>query len=888
MGERPAGTLTFLFTDIEGSTRRWQLRPAAMPAALARHDSLLADAVEGSGGRIFKHTGDGVCAAFGAPAQAVAAAVEAQRRLLADGFADVDGLPVRVAVHTGACEERDGDYFGPALNRVARVVDVAHGGQILVSGATAALLVDDDVGVTLDDLGEHRLRDLAHRERLFQVIADGLPRRFPPPRTGDHGRAVLPVMRTSFVGRDEEVETLQGEVVDRRLVTLVGIGGTGKTRLAVEVGRHVAPRFDGGVYFVDLAPLADGELILAAVAGALDLEGGPGVGSMEEVVLGTLAKRHTLLVVDNCEHLLDDVAALVDTLLDRCPAVHVLATSREPLALEGEHVWQVSSLPSSHAVELFRDRATAADARFRLTPENEAAVLEVCNRLDGIPLAIELAAARASHLSPVDLAARLDDRFRLLTGGRRRRAPRQQTLQGAIDWSHDLLSPDEQRLLRRLAVFGGAFTLDAAVAVCGDDGAPSTVELLGSLTAKSLVSSSPADVTRLRLLETIRLYANERLVDSGESDTIRRRHAEWWVERLTAFPLDVRLLSMTMEWLMDEVDDVRAALDWAESAEPRLAVTLTTSVGSVWAFGGHHEEGARRLSALLDDDRLGDGDRAACLAILGFLHMVTGDFVAMDAVSRRSLELDPTGALAPLAWSYVALMCIFDPTRYDEGRRAIVSGLEAGGHGGGGLFDDLLRATEAMFLLVEGDLDGVIARAEAMPYAPSLGDANMRLAGTVAHLLAGAPERALAQADIGVSSPAGSHMLALRAVALVEVGDREAAVDVAMAAVDEHVERGIPLTVGDCLIAFAALALDEGDAERTTSLLETVWSERRLASFRSPAAFAVWRWYRRRAQALLDDDTVRRARATGAADDPLDALRREAERHRASQDSNGS
>ncbi|HUQ40598.1 MAG TPA: adenylate/guanylate cyclase domain-containing protein [Acidimicrobiales bacterium] len=885
MGEPTiGGTLTFLFTDIEASTRRWQQHPEAMREALVRHDSLIAGAVEGMGGRIFKHTGDGVCCVFSSARAAIDAAVHAQRAIAAQVWEEVGGLRVRMALHTGEAEERDGDYFGQSLNRVARVMAVAHGGQILVSDATASLLRDGDLDVVLRDLGEHELRDIARPERLHQVEAPGLDHDFPPPRTGEVVQHNLPAMRTSFVGRGEAVGAVVELVRTERLVSLVGIGGTGKTRLALEVAQAVLGSFPGGVYFVDLSAIVDGSLVLTAVAGAIGAVV-TGVGddtSVEEIVVAALATRRTLLVVDNCEHLIGDAADVVDMLLERCPGVTVLATTREALDVEGERTWPVPSLPSTEARELFVARARAADARFALDEGNLAHVEEVCRRLDGIPLAIELAAARVAHLAPADLVARLDDRFRLLTGGHRRRAQRQQTLQAAIDWSHDLLNPAEQTLLRRLSVFAGGFTLAAVDGMALTDG--DAVDLLGSLVAKSLVAAEvAAGVTRYRMLETIRIYAADRLFASGEADEMRTRHRDWFLAWIESRPMDhlISRVDVALE-LEAELDNIRVALDWSEATRALdEGVRIATSLLHVWALRGRHQEAITRLARLAAEPSLSDAQRARCLGAQAFVEMARGQSPAMSEAARACVALDPEGPLAPLSLAHLALAGITDPGRYDEGIEGSIAAEALARRLDQPSIGVLAIGVRCYYWLLRDELDKVKEAATATPATPTFGDLNVRMPAVAAFLLSGDPDGALLHAEIAVEMYSGSFASSVMGMAALELGDRETAEAYAALAAREHLELPVPLAVGDCLVLYAALALHDGDPERAAVLLEAVWGALGFAAFRSPASYALWRWYRHRAKRQLDREVLARARALGAAMDADTALREEMARQAA-------
>jgi predicted ATPase/class 3 adenylate cyclase len=541
----PSGTVTFLFTDIEGSTRLWDEHPDEMREALARHDELVRAAIESHGGYVVKTTGDGFHAAFGTADAGVVAAVAAQRALDDEAWPLPAPLRVRMGLHTGAASIRDGDYFGSSLNRAARLMGVAHGGQIVCSQATADLARDTIAeGLTLADLGEHRLRDLSRPERVFQVCARGLAGEFAALTSIDAFPGNLPLQVSSFVGREREVERVGAALEESRVVTLTGVGGVGKTRLALQVAADVLPRFREGAWLVELAAVRDPDGVVDAFAAVFGLSARTGQ-TIEEVLLDFLNAKQLLLVVDNCEHLLDAVADLVDEISSTCARVVVLATSREGLALDGERMVAVPTLAApepdagvetigaADAVQLFVDRACAADDRFALTDENASAVAQVCGRLDGMPLAIEIAAARVTAMSPTDLASALDRRFDVLAGGRRRAVKRQQTLRATIDWSYDLLDEPHQRLLARLSVFASGCTREATEAVC--TGAPieerAVLGLLTDLVDRSLVIAERGGLdTRYRLLETIREYAEERLAEHDETELLRDGHARYYAD----------------------------------------------------------------------------------------------------------------------------------------------------------------------------------------------------------------------------------------------------------------------------------------------------------------------------------------------------------------------
>ena len=443
-GALPSGTVTFLFTDIEGSTRLWQEEPELMRAALVRHDEVLRDVIESNGGVVVKTTGDGVHAAFAAGHEAINAAADAQRAISAETWPTERPLRVRMGVHTGPAELRDGDYYGTSVNRAARLMSVAHGGQLVCSQATAEMLGDTlAAGLELIDLGGHRLRDLARAVGVVQVAVSGLPRDFPPLRSLDNSPNNLPVQPTALVGRVDLIAELAVLIEREPVVTLTGVGGVGKTRLALEVGAEVLPRFADGVWSVELAPLAHDEMVLATIAEVLGVAAQTGE-SLATTMAGRLKSKRLLLIIDNCEHVLSPVARLVDRLASSAPGVRVLATSREPLGIAAERVRAVPPLAEgTEAVELFIDRAVHAGAVIDGV-EQMAAVADICVRLDGIPLAIELAAARARMMAPTQIAERLGQRFRLLTGGGRTAVERHRTLQATVSWSYELLDEVER------------------------------------------------------------------------------------------------------------------------------------------------------------------------------------------------------------------------------------------------------------------------------------------------------------------------------------------------------------------------------------------------------------------------------------------------------------
>jgi predicted ATPase/class 3 adenylate cyclase len=665
MSGLPSGTVTFLATDIEGSTRRWEEDEAAMRDALARHDGIIRTAVGIHGGNVFKHTGDGMLAVFASAGDAIAAAVRAQRDLRGAAWGS-SPLAVRMAIHSGETHERDGDYFGPTLNRVARLLGVAHGEQILISGAAAALALDHPANaVDLVDVGEHRLRDLDRPERVFQACSAGLRRDFPPLRAAASELRGFPATRTRIIGRDRLLARVTELLGRASLVTLTGVGGSGKTRLAIEAGRRAGKRFADGAAFVDLAPLAEVELIARAVASSAGVPdtgaaGGAAARSAADDLVAYLAPREMLVVLDNCEHLIDGCAELVDRLLAACPRVKVLATSREGLAVEGETILAVPPLElpgedrspaDSAAVQLFVERAEAARAGGDLLARHLAAVVDICRRLDGIPLALELAAARVRTLSLERLAEGLDDRFRLLTGGARTAVERQRTLLASVEWSHELLDEEERTLFRRLSVFAAPFTVDAAEAVAADEDldAFAVLDLLAHLVDKSLVAH---DGDRYRMLETIRQYAQVRSDEARELELLRDRHLEWFQGRAESWGLhrEVATLRQLAEVSL-EMPDLVAATEWSAARHRRLPSALMHALGQTWGAADRFHEAStvgRRLLGALEPDTLGWLEGLAPLANL----MVLGGDLAWQEPARRLLDGEPPG-LDPVARGFV-------------------------------------------------------------------------------------------------------------------------------------------------------------------------------------------------------------------------------------------
>ena len=659
-----ATPVTFLFTDIQGSTRLWEQHPEAMKLALARHDAILRHAIESHGGHVFKTVGDAFYAAFTSAPEAVSAALDAQRALHAEAQKAAAGGPVirvRMGLHSGAVEARDNDYFGPPLNRVARLMSAGHGGQTLLSAVTDELVRGNlPPGVELRDLGEWRLKDLARLEHIYQLLAPDLPADFPPLRALDAIRTNLPSQLTSFVGREKEISAVTRLIAANRLVTLTGPGGTGKTRLSLRVAADLLDSFPHGVWFVELAALADPALVPQTVMTTLGLREESG-HSLLEILTDFLRAKTVLLILDNCEHLVEASAQLAETLLQACPNLRLLVSSREALGIPGETPYRVPSLaiPDGHtaysaesivqfeAARLFVERAKAVAPAFAVSDENASAIAKICARLDGIPLAIELAAARVKILKVEQIAERLDDRFRLLTGGSRTALPRQQTLRALIDWSYDLLSIMERSLLVRLSIFAGGWTLEAAEKVCGDDQLPDfdILDLLMQLVNKSLVvvDADNGSETRYRMLETIRQYAREKLAETEDGLRLRNSHLDYFLalaERAEPELIGPQV-AVWLRQLDADLDNLRAALEWSLGQNTRAGLRLTCALMQYWTAHNDIHEGIEWLLLLLrqPDATPRTVIRAKGLATLAFLYEAQLENMLAEPYAREALTI---------------------------------------------------------------------------------------------------------------------------------------------------------------------------------------------------------------------------------------------------------
>ena len=759
----PSGMVTLLFTDIEGSIGLWEADPEAMAEASGRHNRIVREQIEVAGGRVFKTVGDAFRAVFADPAAALAAAVAVQQAAGTEPWPG--GLPVRVrmALHSGACVERDGDYVGPVVNRAARLLATGHGGQVLVTGATYELLADQlPGGIGLRDLGEHRLPDLGRAERVFQVTGPGLAGGFGPLRSLDDPalRHNLPLQATSFVGRAAELAELRSLVSGgSRLVTIAGPGGIGKSRLALQVAAEMLDGAGDGVWLAELAPVAEPELVARTVAAVLQVREEPGQPMLDTLV-EAVGDRYLLVVLDNAEHVLGATAKLADALMRSCPRACLLVTSREPLGISGERVFRVPPLPvppadlaapdrlaAFESVQLFAERAVMSRRGFALDAANAAAVAAVCVRLDGIPLALELAAARLGSLSVPEISSRLDQRFRLLTGGSRTALPRHQTLRALIDWSYDLLNPAEQVVLGRLSVFAGGWTLEAAEAVTSADnsGQWQVLDHLAALVGKSLVLAEEIQgSTRYRLLETVRHYAAERLAQrpGSELDETRAAHRDHYLALVETADRHLRGPdeAVWLDRLEAEFDNVRAALAFSladpDSAEPGLRL----AAGLRWFcyLRGHSVEVLEALKLLLDRPDAGMPTRARAQALNASCHLLIrfGDYSAVPAMADEAIKIARDLADDAVAADALSQLCWFTfehgdlPAALAQIDQAVALARTTGDR----LLIAYVLGHRAVFKGEDGDLDAAFAdHQEILTLSRAAGD-NYRLAITLANL----------------------------------------------------------------------------------------------------------------------------------------------------------
>lgn len=812
---RPSGVVAFLFTDIEGSTALWSDDAAGMGRSLEVHDHVVRSAIESHDGYVFATGGDGFAAAFSRVTDAVSAATAAQASLHATAWPG-PALKVRMGLHVGETQEREGDYFGQAVALAARAMAAGHGGQVLASQASVASV---PVG-PLHELGTYQLAGIPHDVEIVQ-LGDAT---FPPLRTRSTGVVVLPTVRSARIGQEAFLDAVAPQIASGSVLTLTGVGGCGKTRLAVELAGREAHRFPGGVWFVDLSAVAEPDGLEGAVAAALSLFPVPGIDVADQIG-SYLEDRTALVVMDNCEHLLDEAAALIEGLLDSAPELAVLATSREQLEMDGEHAVRVPSLDvgaGSAGVALFLDRATAAGAPGPLEDELDD-IIEICEALDGIPLAIELAATRMRSMTAPELRAGLDDRFRLL-GGRRRGRQRQQTLESTVRWSYDLCTPDEQQMLRHLSVFQGGFDIADAAVVAGVS-APRAVQFVDSLVAKSLVDviRTPGGARR-RLLETIRLFALGQLIDGGEAETARDRHLDRFVDEpmLTSFAANCSLAGRLR--LGRELLNLRAAATWAiERDRPADAAIIAAGVMDQMANRGETPLALHWLSVEPADVTAAVMGRAA----EGHLRYFSFDIAGVDATVDRAIELADGQPVDALPWVLASNRSLVRLARGEvdsildgiEEAREIAARTPSGDRAVG--FVEFVESLYGLGLL---EPERCIEKAELVRSRyPELADGFLGDASRVAALLSldRDDEAARAVRAIRPAPPWSPYThvptIVEILVSATEIGP-DAAAHALAAAAPEAIARQ-PLTSGDWIIGFAWLACQRGDLARARELL---------------------------------------------------------------------
>ncbi|MEJ2302060.1 MAG: adenylate/guanylate cyclase domain-containing protein [Anaerolineales bacterium] len=655
------GILTFLFSDLVDSTVLWEKYPEAMQAALSRHDHILKDSIIQHGGRLIKSTGDGIHAAFVAPAAAVFAAIAAQKSMQSESWDNTPPLRIRIGLHTGKAQYRQGDYYGSTVNRAARLMSIGHGGQILLSQATQELVKDDlPDRIVLQDMGLHTLRGLTRPEQVYQILVPGLLAEFPPLNSVEIRLNNLPAQTSLFIGRKHELAAITGlfRREDVRLVTLTGIGGIGKTRLSLQVSAEVLNDYRNGVYFIELAPVTDTDLLGSAIAGTLQVKEA-GSEPILKTLLEYLKDKEMLLVLDNFEQIID-AAPLIGKIISAAPKVDILVTSREVLSISGEHIYPVppldlpkrngkvtlDTLAEYESSQLFLDRAKAANPAFEVNEENAAFIAEICMNLEGLPLAIELAAARTRMFTPKKLLERLSDRLNLLKGGGRDLPARQQTLRGMVDWSYNLLSDEEQRLFACLAIFSGGWTLEAAENICGSSLNIDVLDGLESLVDKSLIQVERdfEDEPRFKMLETIHVYAYERLQSGGDLAAVQPAHADWFLEfaeegEQGLFGKDSDVWTKRLQ---AEEENFRQVLEGCETGQldPEVGVRMAGALRFFWEETGKFSEGRGWLRSMLSvSTESPPAVRAKALCGDGVLAYWQGDWNQVSTRLSEALDI---------------------------------------------------------------------------------------------------------------------------------------------------------------------------------------------------------------------------------------------------------
>ena len=846
MPSLPTGTVTFLFTDIEGSTHLLQHLGDRYAEVLANYRRFLRSAIQERGGHEVDTQGDALFAAFPRASDAVAAAVAAQRVIGAYAWPENLSLQIRMGLHTGESISGETGYVGMDVHRAARICAAGHGGQILLSQTTTDLTADVlPDGVSLRDLGEHRLKDLARSHHLFQVVAADLPADFPPLKSLDVLPNNLPRQLTSFIGREKEMAEVKRLLSAAYLVTLTGAGGSGKTRLALQIAAEVVDRYAEGVWWVQLASLSEASLVPQAVASALGIREQRG-RSLMDALLDDLRHKRLLLVLDNAEHVISACARLVDTLLRGCAGLRTLVTGREPLRIEGEHIYPVPplALPSpgmllpvatlarSEAVRLFVERAIAARPSFALSGQNAAAALQICRRLDGIPLALELAAARVRALSVEQIAIRLDDQFRLLTEGSRTGLPRHQTLRATMDWSYELLTEPERLLYRRLAVFGGSFNLEAAEAVCSGTGLPESaiVDLLTRLVEKSLVVAGERDAdARYHLLEPSRQYALGRLEETDEASDVRGRHRDFFLALVERGHLGLASAERLI-WrarIESDHDNIRVALRWSiDYRSLEEATRLGAAMARFWASRGLLNEGLAWLAELRKHgDQVSPRARAGLLSGAGLLAFEIGEqrqaaevtdcalTIFRQVADRQGIEvcLRLLGMAELEMGNYErAIMLLDEAARLPRERGDVEAEAEALRQRG------YVAVKQGDYALATQTLERSLAIQQQTGRRRSIGLAIGHLAQ--AYLYQGQSDRAIAMLTEALDhlqavehGTGTAYFLNLLGLALVKKGDRQAAAVAYRRCVALARETGYRWAIAQGLIGIGALSAAKGE-----------------------------------------------------------------------------
>ncbi|MGH2657486.1 MAG: adenylate/guanylate cyclase domain-containing protein [Actinomycetota bacterium] len=867
MRNLPIGTVTFLFTDIEGSTRLLRQLGDRYREVVDGHGGLLRKAIALGGGTEVHTEGDSFFAVFSTPAGALAAAVQAQRALSAHAWPEDHSVRVRMGLHTGEAVLGGDDYIGLDVHLAARIAAVGHGGQILVSEATRALVEHTlPDGTSLRDLGRHRLKDIEHPEHLYDLVIDGLPAEFPAVRTVDAQPTNLPPQRTSFVGREREAAEVRSLLAEKRLLTLTGPGGTGKTRLALKVAADQLDRFSDGVFFADRSPIVDPALVPSVIAQALLVREEAGRDILDTLA-DHLRDRHLLLVLDNSEQVIEAGAAIA-RLVDLAPRLTVLATSRAPFHVSAEHEYQVPPLAvpdpghmadlegvtGSEAVALFTERASAIRPGFQITRQNALEVAEIAVQLDGLPLAIELAASRLRVLSPEALLERLGQRLSLLTGGARDLPERQRTLRGTIEWSHDLLQAEERRLFARLGTFTGGWSLEAAEAICGPGLDLEILNGLGTLVNHSMVRpGEPGDEEpRFTMLETIREFAVERLALSGEEDELRRRHAERF--RDLAEEAERHLTREDrLAWLSrleGEHDNLRAAMDWSERiGDADTGLRTAAAVWRFWLQRGHLSEGRARLERLLamPGAAVPGAVRARALSAHGGITYWQNDYPPMRAAYEEAVDIArEVGDPKLLASALLDLSSIPNLEQDADGAEAI-------------LREALATAEEAGDRALTAELWSNIAFLEVLRGNP-----------------AGAIELRRRAIEIlreeGAVWQAGQYLGGLAMITRM-AGDIETARGHLREAIEIHAQDRDQLSISMSLTSFALIANDQGHHERAARLVGAAARMRdELGGGVPPEFVSRWGDPDEDARRALGEDAYRRTRAEGYAMDSEEAV----------------